>query len=164
MITIVAAVSENNALGKNNGLIWHLPEDLKRFKKLTSGHCIIMGRKTFESLPKMHPLPNRHNIVITRNRDFKIDGVTTCSSIEEAIKVSNYDNQPFIIGGGEIYKLSMKYTEKIELTKIYKTFEADTFFPKIDGNKWELVKEEFHKKNDVNNFDFSYLTYLKINK
>ena len=157
-------MSTNGVIGKDNGLPWRLPKDMKHFMSSTMGKPVIMGRKTFESLPKMHPLPNRHNIVITRNRDFKIDGVTTCSSIEEAIKVSNYDNQPFIIGGGEIYKLSMKYTEKIELTKIYKTFEADTFFPKIDRNKWELVKEEFHKKNDVNNFDFSYLTYLKINK
>ena len=164
MITIIAAVSENNALGKDNGLIWHLPEDLKRFKKLTNNHCIIMGRKTFESLPKMHPLPNRHNIVITRNKDFKIDDVTICHSIEEALKVSSYDNQPFIIGGGEIYKLAMKFTKKIELTKIYKTFDADTFFPKIDENKWKLVEEKFHKKNDINNFNFSYLTYLKKNK
>ena len=121
-----------------------------------------MGRKTFESLPKMHPLPNRHNIVITRNKDFKIDDVTTCHSIEEALKVSSYDSQPFIIGGcREICKLTMKFTKKIELTKIYKTFDADTFFPKIDENKWKLVEEKFHKKNDINNFNFSYLTYLK---
>ena len=94
----------------------------------------------------MHPLPNRHNIVITRNKDFKIDDVTICHSIEEALKVSSYDNQPFIIGGGETYKLAMKFTKKIELTKIYKTFDADTFFPKIDENKWKLVEEKFLKK------------------
>jgi len=123
-----------------------------------------MGRKTFESLPKMHPLPNRHNIVITRNMDFKIADVTTCHSIEEALKISDYDDQPFIIGGGEIYKEAMKYTEKIELTKIYQTFDADTFFPKIDMNNWKLVNEEFFKKTDQTSFDFSYLTYVKANK
>ena len=105
------------------------------------GHPVIMGRKTYESIGGA--LGGRTNIVITRNKDFKIDGVTTCHSIEEALKVSSNDSQPFIIGGGEIYKQAMKYTEKIELTKIYKTFEADTFFPKIDGNKWKLVEEKF---------------------
>ena len=164
MITIIAAISENNALGKNNQLIWHLPEDLKRFKKLTSGHCVIMGRKTFESLPKMHPLPNRHNIVITKNKAFKTDGVTTCHSIEEALKKSNHDKQPFIIGGGEIYKEAMGFTQKIELTKIHETFDADTFFPIIDLKKWKLVNEEFHKKTSEVAFGFSYLTYIKIGK
>ena len=96
--------------------------------------------------------------------DFKIADVTTCHSIEEALKISDYDDQPFIIGGGEIYKEAMKYTEKIELTKIYQTFDADTFFPKIDMNNWKLVNEEFFKKTDQTSFDFSYLTYVKANK
>jgi dihydrofolate reductase len=129
MITIIAAAGENNELGKNNDLVWHLPDDFKRFKQITTGHHIIMGRKTFESFPK--PLPNRTHIVITRNKNYKKDGAVVIHSMEEALKIVKNDDQPFIIGGGEIYKIGMEYADKIELTKVHGKFEADTFFLKF---------------------------------
>ena len=159
VITIIAAISENRVLGKDNKLIWHLPEDLKRFKQFTSGHSIIMGRKTFESLPKA--LPDRHNIVVTKNKEFSAEGVTVCHSLVEAINASGDDLQPFIIGGGQIYQLAIELADKIELTKIFKSFEGDVFFPKIDSKLWHLDKEEQH---DHSSLKYAYQTYLKTSK
>lgn len=157
MLTIIAAAGENNALGKNNDLVWHLPDDFKRFKRLTSGHHIIMGRKTFESFPKL--LPGRKHVIITRKEDYHPDNTSVVHSLEEAIRISKLDEQPFIIGGGEIYKIAMEKAEKIELTRVHGEFEADTFFPEIDENKWKLVKEEFHDKDEKHKYSFTYLTY-----
>ena len=116
MITMIAAAGENNELGKDNGLLWHLPDDFKRFKKLTTGHYIIMGRKTFESFPK--PLPNRIHLVITRNRDYKKEGAVVVHSLDEALQQAKEDAQLFIIGGGEIYKKALPSSETIELTRV----------------------------------------------
>ena len=124
-VTLIAAIDENRVLGKDNQLIWHLPEDLKRFKNLTSGHAIIMGRKTFESLPKA--LPNRQNIVVTRNHNYSKEGITVCHSMEAAIESAGEDKQPFIIGGGQIYEQGLKFASIIELTKIHAQFEGDVF-------------------------------------
>ncbi len=157
MITIIAAAAENNALGKDNDLVWHLPDDFKRFKRLTSGHHIIMGRKTFESFPKL--LPDRTHVIITRKDDYKPEGTIVVNSLEEALKVSKLDEQPFIIGGGEIYKMGMDKADRIELTRVHGKFEADTFFPKIDENEWALVNEQFHEKDEKHNHSFTYLTY-----
>ncbi len=157
MLTIIAAAAENNALGKDNQLVWHLPDDFKRFKKLTSGHHIIMGRKTFDSFPKL--LPNRTHVVITRQDNFRKEGILVVNSLERAIELPADDPQPFIIGGGEIYKMAMKLADKIELTRVHGTFEADTFFPEIDENHWKLVSEEFHQKDEMHNYAFTYLTY-----
>lgn len=157
MLTMIAAAAENNALGKENDLVWHLPDDFKRFKKLTSGHHIIMGRKTFESFPQ--PLPNRTHIIITRNKDYKAKGAVVVHSLERAIEIANGDSQPFIIGGGEIYKQALPYSDKIELTRVHSEFEADTFFPEIDENNWKLVKEEFHPADEKHEHAFTYLTY-----
>lgn len=159
MITIIAAAAENNALGKDNDLVWHLPDDFKRFKQLTTGHYIIMGRKTFESFPK--PLPNRTHVVITRQKNYHPNGCIVVHSLEAALEIAKDDNQPFIIGGGEIYKMSMPYAEKIELTRVHASFEADAFFPEIDKDKWVLVKTECHSKDEKHKFDFTYLTYVK---
>ncbi len=159
MITIIAAAGENNELGKDNDLVWHLPDDFKRFKQLTTGHHIIMGRKTFETFPK--PLPNRTHIVITRNKNYQKDNILVVNTLQEALDLTENDDQPFIIGGGEIYKMAMDISDKIELTRVHATFEADTFFPKIDLNKWKLVNEEYHPKDNKHTFDFTYLTYLK---
>ena len=156
---MIAAAAENNALGKDNDLVWHLPDDFKRFKKLTTGHHIIMGRKTFESFPK--PLPNRTHIVITRNRDYTKEGCIVVHNLEDALKIAEGDTQPFIIGGGEIYKLALNASEKIELTRVHDTFEADAFFPEIDLSKWELINEEFHEKDERHSVSFTYLTYVK---
>lgn len=157
MLTIIAAAGENNALGKDNDLVWHLPHDFKRFKKLTSGHHIIMGRKTFDSFPQT--LPNRTHVVITRRENYKKEGVIVVHSLERAIELTKEDPQPFVIGGGEIYKMSMDLVDRIELTRVHGSFEADTYFPEIDESKWKLVAEEFHKKDEKHKYAFTYLTY-----
>ena len=128
MLTIIAATSKNNALGKDNQLVWHLPDDFKRFKTLTSGHHIIMGRKTFESFPR--PLPNRTHIIITRQADYQVpEGCIVALGLQEAIAICPKNEEVFIIGGGEIYKQSIAIADKVELTRVHTTIEADTFFP-----------------------------------
>ncbi len=159
MIILIAAASTKNALGKNNDLLWHLPDDFKRFKQFTTGHHIIMGRKTFESFPK--PLPNRTHIVITRQTDYNPDGCIVVNSIEKAISICPKDQDVFIIGGGEIYNLGLPLADKIELTKVNGTFEADAFFPEIDSNEWELITEEYHPKDEKHLFDFNYQTFIR---
>ncbi|MDX1426289.1 MAG: dihydrofolate reductase [Salegentibacter mishustinae] len=159
MITMIAAAAENNALGKDQDLVWHLPDDFKRFKKLTTGHHIIMGRKTFETFPE--PLPNRTHIIITRKDNYLKKDATVVSSLEKALEFAKNDEQPFIIGGGEIYKLGMEVADKIELTRVHGTFDADTFFPEIDEEKWKLVAEEFHPKDEKHDYAFTYLTYVR---
>ena len=158
MITIIAAAGSNNELGKDNDLVWHLPKDFKRFKKLTTGHHIIMGRKTFQSFPK--PLPNRVHLVITRNKDYHPEGAIIVHSMAEALEVAKNDDQAFIIGGGEIYKIGMEIADKIELTRVNGSFEADTFFPEISSENWKLASEEFHLKDEKHKFDFSYQTFV----
>lgn len=157
MITMIAAAAENNALGKDNDLVWHLPDDFKRFKRLTSDHYIIMGRKTFESFPRL--LPHRTHIVITRKKNYQPHDVIVVHSLEEALKVSKLDPQPFIIGGGEIYKMGMKYADRIELTRVHETFDADTYFPEINEDEWKLVNELPHPKDEKHKYAFTYLTY-----
>ena len=160
MITMIAAAGENNELGKENGLLWHLPDDFKRFKELTSGHHIIMGRKTFESFPK--PLPNRIHLVITRNRDYKKEGAVVVHSLEEALQQAKEDAQPFIIGGGEIYKMALPRAEKIELTRVHGTFEdADTFFPEFSKEEWQLVSDTQHGKDERHDYFFTYETWVR---
>lgn len=156
MITIIAAAGENNSLGKDNDLVWHLPDDFKRFKELTSGNYILMGRKTFESFPK--PLPNRKHLIITRQKDYKVpENCFVFDTIENAIDFSK-NQDIWIIGGGEIYKQSMEIADRIELTRVHSEFEADTFFPDII-DEWELSNEEFHSKDEKHKYDFTYLTY-----
>ena len=160
-VTLIAAASENNIIGKDNKLIWRLSDDLKHFKELTKGHFVIMGRKTFESMPKA--LPNRTNVIITRKTDYKVENAIVVNSLEKALKVAENDNQPFIIGGGEIYKLSMEIADRIELTRVHTSIEGDTSFPEIDLEKWQEVKNEKRLKNEKNEYDFSFLRYDKIN-
>ncbi len=159
MITIIAAVAQNNALGKNNDLLWHLPNDFKRFKELTSGHYIIMGRKTFESFPK--PLPNRTHIVISRQKNYAPEGCIVVDSLENAIKTCPKNEDLFIIGGGEIYKQSINIVDKLDITLVHEKFEAEVFFPEIDMNIWKLESEDFHKKDEKHKYDFSFLNYIK---
>lgn len=159
-LIIIAAAAENDALGKDNDLVWHLPDDFKRFKILTTGHKIIMGRKTLESFPK--PLRNREHIVITRDTDYTPKfPCTVTHSLEEAIELVKDGETAFIIGGGEIYKQSMWLATDMELTRVHGIFEADTFFPKIDESQWELVSEEHHPKDDRHKYAFTYLTYRR---
>ncbi len=158
-LTIIAAASTNNVIGFDNKLIWNIPKDLKRFKELTQGHSVIMGRKTFESLSS--PLPNRRNIVITRNKDYSPQGIEVFSSIEDAIDVCREDLQPFIIGGGEIYSQTINLVDKIELTRVYKDYQGDAFFPDIPLDKFELASELVNYLDDDSNTKYSFLTYIK---
>lgn len=159
MIIQIAAASENNVLGKDNKIVWHLPDDFKRFKQLTTGHYIILGRKTFESLGR--PLPNRPHIIVTRNNNYKVPGCTIANSLDEAIKLAPKDEDVFVIGGGEIYKQALAFTDKIELTRVHATMEGDTFFPEISTEDWQLVKEEYHPKDEKHAFDFTYQTFIR---
>ncbi|WP_298368459.1 dihydrofolate reductase [uncultured Lutibacter sp.] len=159
MITIIAAVAENNALGKNNQLIWHLPADLKRFKQVTLNHNVIMGRKTFESLGK--PLPNRTNIVITRNNQYKAENCIVVNSLEEALKVSKNDENPYILGGAEIYSQAIKIADKLDLTFVHHTFNADAFFPEIDKSIWIESSRQDFKADDKNNYDYSFVSFIR---
>ena len=159
MITLIAAAAENNALGKDNQLIWHLPDDFKRFKEITSSHYIVMGRKTFESFPK--PLPNRTHVIITRQKEFLAEGCIVVNSIEKAIEACPKEEEVFVIGGAEIYRQSIGFADKIELTRIHDTFEADAYFPEINLNQWVLVFEEYHPKDEKHKFDFTFQTFLK---
>ena len=158
-VTLIAAASENNVLGKDNQLIWHLSDDLKRFKQLTLGHAVIMGRKTFESLPKA--LPNRTNIVLTRRSYYKAENAQVVQTAEAALALTKEDPTPFIIGGGEIYNLFLPWAHKIELTRIHKVFEGDAFFPEIDPQQWKLIASQKHPAIAERDFSFSYLTYQK---
>ena len=159
MITIIAAIAKNNALGKNNKLIWHLPADLKRFKKVTSNHHVIMGRKTFESLG--NPLPSRTNIIITRNKNISFKNCVVVNSLEEALKAAKEDENPFILGGAEIYKQAIKIADILDLTYIHHTFDADAFFPEIDPSIWQEVSREDFKADAANKYDYSFVTYSR---
>ena len=161
MITIIAAIAKNNALGKDNDLIWHLPADLKRFKKTTTGHHILMGRNTYESIGK--PLPNRTTVIITRNDNYFKDGCLIASSLEDAIELAKEDEHTFIIGGAQIYTYAMKnnIADALDITLVHNEFEADVYFPEIDLNIWEEVAREDFKADEKNKFDYSFLRFQK---
>jgi len=161
MITIIAAIATNNALGKDNDLIWHLPADLKRFKKVTTGHHILMGRNTFESIGK--PLPNRTTIIITRNKNYFKDGCLVANSIEEAIKLVENDANIFIIGGAQIYKEAIEkdLVDQLDITQVHQEFEADVFFPQIDLSVWKQVSRENFTADDKNKYNYSFISYQK---
>jgi dihydrofolate reductase len=159
MITIIAAIAENNALGKDNKIIWHLPDDFKHFKEITSGHYIIMGRKTFESFPK--PLPNRTHIVISRQKNYAPEGCIVVDNLEKAIATCPKNQYIYIIGGGEIYKQALNEVNFLDITRVHGNFDADVFFPEIDLNIWELVSEEFHPKDEKHLYDFTFQRFKK---
>ncbi|MEO0038694.1 MAG: hypothetical protein RIQ59_1905 [Bacteroidota bacterium] len=159
MITLIAAAAENNALGKDNDLLWHLPEDFKRFKQITSGHFIIMGRKTFESFPK--PLPNRTHIIITRQEEYLVEGCLVVHSLEEALEIAPQNEEVFIIGGAQIYEQALPFADKIDLTRVHIELDADAFFPEFNTSEWNLVFSEKHFKDEKHQYDFTFETYLK---
>jgi dihydrofolate reductase len=166
-VSLIVAVSENGVIGKNNDLIWHLPKDMKFFKDTTLGHHVIMGRKNFESIPhKYSPLPNRINVVITRKDDYIAEDCVVVNSIEAAIQIAkkNGDTEPFIIGGGQIYKIALEgnLIDKIYLTKIHHSFEGDTFFPELNTD-WKEMERIDHKADEKHAHDYSFLTFEKIN-
>jgi dihydrofolate reductase len=159
MVIMIAAVAENNALGKNNDLLWHLPNDFKRFKEITSGHHIIMGRKTFESFPK--PLPNRTHVIITRQNDFEHEGCIVVQNIEKALSVCPVNENLYIIGGGEIYQQSISFADQLDITRVHHSFDADVYFPEIDPEIWELTSETFHQKDERHLFDYTFQTFVR---
>lgn len=163
MITIIAAIGNKNALGKDNQLLWKLPKDLKHFKTLTENHPVVMGRKTYESIGKA--LPNRTNIVVSRKENWFQEGILIVSTLKEALKFAKKINEDFfVIGGGEIYKQTIDIADKLEITQVNGDFEADTFFPKINPKIWQKTDEECHSKDDKNEYDFCFQTFEKINK
>jgi len=157
MLSIIAAVGNNNVLGKNNKLIWYLPADLKRFKKTTSGHHVIMGRKTFESLGK--PLPNRTNIVVTQNKDFVAKNCVLVHSLDEALKYAKADANPFILGGATIYQQAIAYADVLDLTFVHHNFEGDVFFPEINPKIWKETARKDFKADDKNLYDYSFVRF-----
>lgn len=164
-VSLIVAAAENHVIGKDNDLIWHLPKDMKYFKETTQGHFVIMGRKNFESIPHIYrPLPNRTNVVITRQTSYTAEGCIVVNSLEEALQKAKEanDNEAFIIGGGEIYRLAMEgdLVDKIYLTRIHKTYEGDTFFPELN-DKWKLVSSEKCKADEKHKSDFSFEVYEK---
>lgn len=163
MLSIIVAKASNDVIGSDNKLLWHISEDLKRFKEITSGHTIIMGRKTFESLPKV--LPNRHHIIITRDTNFKVDSeaVTIINDISDLIgKFKDTEEEAFIIGGGEIYKTLMPYTKKLYLTRVYKDFEGDTTFPSINYDEWTVINKSEIKVNPKDNLNYDFIDLEKL--
>lgn len=161
MIILIAAVAENNALGKNNDLLWHLPNDFKRFKEITSGHHIIMGRKTFESFPK--PLPNRTHVIITRQKNYVCEGCIVVQDLETALSICPKNEAVFVIGGGEIYAQSIHFADQLDLTRVHHSFEADVYFPEIDPKIWELTSEVFNPKDEKHQYDFTFQTFVRKN-
>lgn len=159
MLILIAAVAENGAIGKDNNLLCKVPGDLKRFKELTTGHKIIMGRKTLESFPK-GPLPNRENIVLTRNKNYKAEGCTIIHEISVIDKYIASNEEVFVVGGEEIYKLLINKAEKMYLTHIKKKFDADAFFPDVNYSEWKVTFQE-EKRLDSIDFDFTYVNYQR---
>ena len=159
MVSIIVAVAQNDVIGNKNQLIWHITEDLQYFKKRTLGHTVIMGRKTFESIGK--PLFKRKNIIITNNPLFTADGCIIANSLKNAIALAQPDDEIFIIGGGSIYREAISVAHKIYLTRVYKDYEGDTFFPKLNMNEWEEIDCTDFDKGEKFEFPFSFITYQR---
>jgi dihydrofolate reductase len=159
MISIIVAIAENYAIGKNNDLLWHIPEDMKRFRKITTGHKIIMGKRTYESLPN-RPLKNRTNIVISDIPGETYEGCVMAYSIDEAIQLCGPDEECFVIGGGMVYRQFLPLVDKLYITKVNKSFDADTFFPEIDPDSWEETGREEGSGEGVD-FSYSFISYRR---
>jgi dihydrofolate reductase len=164
-ISMIAAMSKNRVIGRDNDLPWHLPDDFKFFKETTRGHHVLMGRKNFESLPhKFRPLPDRVNMILTRNEVLKIPGTLIFNSISEAIEHASGNNERelFIIGGGEIYQMALPFADKIYLTEIDAEIEGDTFFPDFEAAEWKETSRNHHNKDDRHNYSFDFVVYERV--
>ena len=158
IISLISAISENGVIGKDNDLPWHLPADLQHFKKTTTGHTIIMGRKTFESVGK--PLPNRVNIVISRQPDYLAKGCIMATSLEKAIDMAPKDeDEVFICGGAAVYKQGLQLADRLYITRIHQDVDGDTFFPYLDLAKWKETEREYHEPDEKNRTAYSFITY-----
>ena len=162
MISLIVAMTENRVIGRDGDMPWRLSNDLKRFKRITMGHHILMGRKTYDSIGR--PLPGRTTVVISRTATYDDPNIRVARSLEEAIKISGDDEEIFITGGAQIYQLALSQVDRIYLTRIRCELEGDTFFPEVDFEKWELVEQENHLADEKNNFDYSFLTYQRSNE
>lgn len=158
ILSIIVAVSENGVIGRDNALIWRLSNDLKRFKALTTGHSVIMGRKTYESMGK--PLPNRRNIVISRDLAYRIEGAECAASIEQALDLVAVENEVFIIGGGMIYKEMWGKAQRLYLTVVHTEVEGDTFLPEV-GPDWKEISRESHQSDEKNEYPFTFIDYIR---
>ena len=162
MLSIIVAISENNAIGKAGDMLCYLPDDLKHFKALTMGATVVMGKKTFFSLPR-RPLPNRRNIVLTRDMSFTYDNTEIAHSIEELQTMISTNEMVFIIGGGEVYKQFMPLVDELQITHIHHNWEdADTFFPEIDPTIWQCIDEEKHPADEKHQYAFTFATYKRL--
>lgn len=165
IISLIAAVSENHVIGKNNGLPWHLPDDMKFFMQTTKGHHIIMGRKNYDSIPdKFRPLPNRTNIVVTRQPSFRAPGCIVVNSLERGLEIAQHNGEPevFVIGGYDIYKLSLAKADKLYLTEIHAVIEGDTYFPDFDQNEWIEISRKSHPADERHLHSFDFVVYNRI--
>lgn len=156
-VSLIVAVAKNGVIGVNNTLPWHLPEDLKRFRALTMGHHIIMGRKTYDSLGRL--LPGRTTVIVTRNKNYQVEGAIVAHSLEDAIKACGSDDEVFLIGGAELYQDGLKWAKKLYLTEIDASYEGDAHFPEFGVSDWQLVEHEVH--TSVNGLGFTYKTYQR---
>ena len=159
-ISIIVAIASNYAIGKDNDLLWHISKDLKRFKEITKGHYIVMGKRTYYSLPT-RPLPNRTSLIITDVADEVIDNCLMAYSIDDAVNKMDSENENFVIGGGSIYNQFMPIADKLYITRVHKDFEADTFFPEISLDEWELISQENIDNEPQNNFTYAFEVYTK---
>ena len=162
MLSIIVAASENNVIGKDNQLLWYLPDDLKHFKETTKGHHVIAGRKTFESQGK--PLPKRTNVIVTRNPDYHAEGCIVVNSPDKALDLARQDDEPFIIGGEQIYRMALPLVDRIYLTRVHAEFEGDTFFPELDMQHWKEISRKYYPKDDRNEYSFSIIVLDRRNK
>lgn len=157
-LSIIVAIAQNNAIGKNNDLLWHLSEDLKRFKKITLDHTVVMGLNTFYSLP-VRPFPKRRNIVIVDDKNVKIEGCEMAYSIQDAVDLCNENEESFICGGGSIYRQFLPLANRLYLTVVHQDFDADTFFPEINYSEWNLIEESERMIDEKTQLPYSYLVY-----
>ena len=160
MLSIIVAMSENYVIGRAGAMPWHLPADLKRFKALTTGHAIIMGRKTWDSIGR--PLPERTSIVLTRDPAFAADGAIVVPDLDQALDAAGDDDEPFIIGGGEIYRMALERAERLYLTCVHATLSGDTFFPNFSEQDWSLVSDERHAADEKHAYAFSFRVYERV--
>lgn len=156
-LSLVAAVAENGVIGREGDLPWHLPEDLKAFKRRTVGHTLVMGRKTFDSIGR--PLPRRRSVVLSRNPELEIPGAETAGSLEEALERLAGEEEVFVVGGAEVYRRALPKADRLLLTRVHASVEGDTFFPEIDPDAWRLAEEERHPADEKHAFPFSFQTY-----
>lgn len=157
MISIIVAMTENNVIGRDGDMPWRLSSDLRRFKKITMGHHILMGRKTYDSIGR--PLPGRTSVVISRSANYDDPNIRVARSLEKALEIAAGDDEIFVTGGAQIFELALPMTDRVYLTRIHCTLEGDTHFPGIAWDEWNLVEEEKHKADEKNNHDYSFLTY-----